>query len=109
MRNAAGPMLGVCVSVLGTSQSGSASTSITGQYRVTGLASGEYSVTVSTDACDDVNLGNFVTGWSIKVVRSNSCNHVTVRAGRTTTGVNLDISPDGEISGVVTAATGAPH
>ena len=98
VRNAAGPLLGVCVSVASSLHSGSAITSITGSFAIAGLSSGKYSVGVATNECSDVNLGSYVTQLDAR--------QVSVRTGKTTSGVKITMSPDGEISGVVSASKG---
>lgn len=103
---AAGPMLGVCVSVVGALDSGSAATSVTGGYTVGGLGSGKYTVSVSTNDCSDVNLGNYLTEWYRSKSSVEAATRVTVTAGKTRSGVNIEMARDGTVSGVVSAGSG---
>jgi len=97
--NANRPLLGMCVAVFGTAGGGSARTSITGSFTVSGLGTGKYIVEVST-TCASENLGNYAS-QSTPAARP-----IAVTAGKTTPPVDLKIAADGEISGTVTASSG---
>ena len=103
--NAAGPMLGACVSVAGPLDSGSAATSITGRYTVKGLGSGRYTVSVSTNDCSDVNLGNYLTFWYRSKSSAATATRVKVSAGSSTSGVDIEVPADGVVSGLVSASS----
>jgi hypothetical protein len=103
--NAAGPMLGACVSVVGPLDSGSAATSITGRYTVTGLGPGRYTVSASTNDCSNVNLGNYLTWWYRSTSSAAAATRVTVSAGSSTAGVDMEVPADGVVSGLVSASS----
>jgi 5-hydroxyisourate hydrolase-like protein (transthyretin family) len=104
------PLKGICVIALGTGADegeGSSAKAVTksdGDYRTALLAPGQYFV-YFVAACG--NRGS----WLIQVYKDKSIltaspTPVSVRAGKTTTGINAVLKPAAEISGVVTNRAG---
>jgi len=78
-------------------------TNRSGRYRVGQLAPGRYLVQFSD--CDRGVDGN---AWHGGKGRESSATPVTVRAGRTTTGINAVVGRGGTMSGTVTGPSGRP-
>ncbi len=98
------PVAGVCVDVLGNDDDGDAVVAVTGHnghYTLKGLATGR--VTIGFEP----RCGGKSPGRASDNFRSAQ-QRVTVRAGRTRSGVNVALAPAAGISGVVTDSLGHP-
>ncbi len=97
------PLRGICVLTVRTSGNGrftQTHTSSSGRYQTPRMPAGRYLVAF-LPGCG--NKGN----WTIQIYKSNSKpTAVRVRAGKTTTGINVALSLGGEISGTITSAGG---
>ena len=99
----------ICVGVYGASPSnsgtsfGSATTGVDGTYSVEGLATGTY--TVELTSC---GAGNFANQWYSGAAAQATATTVTVTAGSTTSAINATMQAGGTISGTVTDAASAP-
>ena len=100
------PVANECVSVYdsGGNQVGFALTSPSGQYTVSGLATGNYKV--GFQSCG--GGGNYVPQFYNNKSSLAAADVVSVTAGDTTSGIDAALQPAGQITGTVTdAATGA--
>jgi len=97
-------LLGMCVEADGPAV-GTAETSITGAYSVSGLPSGKYAVEVST-TCADAPYGNWLTQYYKGSSSRAAAKLVQVRVGHGVSGVDFAVSGAGTMTGTVTAATG---
>lgn len=98
------PLLGMCIEAEGPAV-GTAETSITGAYTVSGLPSGKYVVEVST-TCADTPYGNWLTQYYKGSSSRAAAKLVPVRVGHGVSGIDFAVSAAGTMSGTVTAAAG---
>ena len=96
------PLAGVMVSAYGTGAGGSAKTSSSGHYEITGLAPGSDYVVSFTPADSGRVLGGYFGGGS----DWQSATRISVVAGVATTGINQSLVTGATISGRVIDATG---
>lgn len=99
-----GPLLGMCVEAVGPAV-GTAETSITGTYVLSGLPSGKYAVEVST-TCAEMPYGDWLTEYYKGSSSRASATLVQVKAGHGVSGIDFAVSRAGTMTGTVTAATG---
>ena len=102
------PLRGICINVLGSLTSGFerfATTAADGSYTVRNLPAGRYFVTFS-GGCG--SRGSWATQDYKDITTETSLvsETVTVRAGRTTTGIDAAMQPGGTITGRVTSSSG---
>jgi hypothetical protein len=95
------PARGVCVSAYGGLASGFAVTNGRGFYRISGLNTGDYRLSVQTSA-------PYCGSASANLAPRNLPGKVRVIAGRVTTGVNGVVGRAGSMSGLITETGGAP-
>ena len=107
----AGPAAGTCVEVVSSSQSnigGVGFVGANGQYVVSGLAPGSYTVEFNDPICQLFGPANLAPQWYNDQPTQATANAVTVTVGNTTTGIDAALQPDGQISGTVTGPGAAP-
>lgn len=75
-----------------------------GNYTIIGLPSGSYNVSFSAGSFN--GSGNYLFQYFSGQATAKAATAVTVTAPGATVGINAELQPGGEISGVVSAATG---
>jgi hypothetical protein len=94
------PLQGVCVSVASSATTTSVCTNASGNYTTPGLPAGSYTLDFT-----DVG-GRYVEQYYNGVPTSGAATPVTVTAGQVKTGINAAMVLGGNVTGVVTAASG---
>ncbi len=106
-----GPLNGACVLAVPANPNDSfqqAWTGAGGRYVINGLAAGTYRVYLADPLCDNgFGLPGLAPQWYRDQPDQPGANLVTVRAGRTTSGVSATLPPLGGIQGRVSARSGA--
>ncbi|MFA9272204.1 MAG: carboxypeptidase regulatory-like domain-containing protein, partial [Baekduiaceae bacterium] len=96
------PLQNACVAVQGT-QSGSTTTSASGEYAILGLRPGTYKVKFTACAA-----GNYVTEWWNDKPTDTTADAITLADGTNRTGIDARLTTGATVSGRITGTRGAP-
>jgi len=104
------PQIGTCVELVPLSPNGTfdfAGTGIDGTYKATELSVGQYQVFFNDPTCPFTS-SQFAAEWYNGQPTQVTAGTVTVRAGKTTPGIDAALQPFGQITGTVTGPTNTP-
>jgi Carboxypeptidase regulatory-like domain len=104
------PQIDACVELVPLSATGTfgfAVTGIDGTYTATELSAGQYQVYFNDPTCP-FGVAQFAAQWYNGQPTQATAGTITVRAGKTTPGIDAPLQPFGQITGTVTGPTSAP-